>query len=76
MLFIATSSTCPQSHAISSVALSVSPVLNRMFSMGTSDMNEKILRMADRMLKTTDSTRYFLYGGTNRRSTCRNSLIC
>ena len=37
--------------------------------------NEKIFNSADRMLNTTDSTRYFLYGGTNRLSTLRNSFI-
>ena len=60
MLFIATVSMCSQSHAISRVALSPSPVLKRMLSIGTSDINENTLRMADRMLNTTDSTKYFL----------------
>ena len=36
---------------------------------------ENILRIADNMLKMIDSTRYFLYGGTNLRKTCMNSFI-
>ena len=60
MLFISTPSTFPQSHAISVVAFSVSPVWNKMFSMGISVANEKIFSTADRILKMTDSTRYFL----------------
>ena len=60
MLFIATVSIWLQSHAINCVASSASSVLNKMPSIGTSDINENTLRMADRMLNTTDSTKYFL----------------
>lgn len=31
--------------------------------------------MADKILNITESTRYFLYGGTKRRNTCINSFI-
>lgn len=30
---------------------------------------------ADRILNRTESPRYFLYGGTNRRKICKNSFI-
>ena len=60
MLFINTVSALPMSQAISSVARAVSPVLKIMSRMGISAAKEKMLRIADRMLNTTDSTKYFL----------------
>ena len=60
MLFIATVVRCSQSHSISCVAFSASPVLNRMFNMGMSVMNEKIFSMAESILNTIDNTKYFL----------------
>ena len=64
-----------QSHAISSVAVAASLVWKRICRIGIRAANEKMLRMADRILNTTDSIRYFLYGGTNRLNTFRNSFI-
>ena len=61
-------------HGIQSVSR-MPEVWNRMFRIGMMVMNEKMFSSADRMLNTTVSTRYFLYGGTNRRSTFRNSFI-
>ena len=66
----------PQSHGTRAVVLSASPVWKRICSMGMMVMNENTFSTADSMLNTTVSTRYFLYGGTKRRNTCRNSFIC
>lgn len=38
-------------------------------------MNEKMFNMADKILNTTCKIRYFLYGGTKRRSTWINSFM-
>ena len=64
-----------QSHGIRAVTAVASPVLNIIWSMGTMAMNENMLSTADSMLNATVMARYFLYGGTKRRSTCRNSFI-
>ena len=37
--------------------------------------NENMLSSAESMLNTIVSTKYFLYGGRKRLSTCRNSFI-
>ena len=52
-----------------------SSVWNRMFSRGMRAAKEKMFSIAERILNNTDNTRNFLYGGTNRRNTCRNSFI-
>ena len=38
-------------------------------------VKEKMFNTADKILNTMDNTRYFLYGGTKRRKTLRNSFI-
>ena len=60
MLFISTSCTFDQSHAMSAVAVLASLVWKSICKMGIRAAKEKILSTADRMLNTTDSTRYFL----------------
>ena len=49
-----------------------SPIL---FKQQRPGKNEKIFNIAERILKITVRTRYFLYGGTNRRNTWKNSFI-
>ena len=58
MLFIKVSLS--SAHGMRLVAVSASPVLNRICNMGMSVANEKMLSTADRMLNSTDSARYFL----------------
>jgi hypothetical protein len=43
--------------------------------MGIRAAKEKMFNITERILKITDATRYFLYGGTNRLSTFKNSFI-
>ena len=50
-------------------------VWNRICRIGMIAINEKMFSMADKMLNTTDHTRYFLYGGTNLLRTCMNSFM-
>jgi hypothetical protein len=40
-------------------------VLNRIFNIGIINAKEKRFNMADKILKKTFNTRYFLYGGIN-----------
>ena len=49
-----------QSHAMTLVAASASPVWNSICKMGINAANEKMLSTADRILKHTDSIRYRL----------------
>ena len=60
MLFISTFWIFAQSQAITAVAVSASLVWKRICRMGIRAANEKMLSTAERMLNTTDSTRYFL----------------
>ena len=60
MLFISTAWMLAQSQAIRLVAVSASLVWKRICRMGMRAANEKMLSTAERMLNTTDSTRYFL----------------
>ena len=60
MLFISTAWMFAQSQAITLVAVSASLVWKRICRMGMRAANEKMLSTAERMLNTTDSTRYFL----------------
>ena len=60
MLFISTAWMLAQSQAITLVAVSASLVWKRICRMGMRAANEKMLSTAERMLNTTDSTRYFL----------------
>ena len=46
-----------------------------MFNMGMSVAKEKMFNIADKTLNTTDRAKYFLYGGTKRRNTRKNSFI-
>ena len=66
-------SVLPQ--AIYGTGLAASLVLKSMFNMGMSVANEKMFNIADKMLNTTDKAKYFLYGGTKRRNTRKNSFI-
>ena len=60
MLFISTAWILAQSQSIRLVAVSASLVWKRICRMGMRAANEKMLSTAERMLNTTDSTRYFL----------------
>jgi hypothetical protein len=75
MLFISTVWMLLQSQAIKLVAVSASLVWKRICKIGISAANEKMFNIAERILNTTLRIKYFLYGGTNRLSTLRNSFI-
>ena len=60
---------------MSCVTRPASPVLKSIWRIGTRVAKEKMLSMAERMLKTTLMTRYFLYGGTKRRRMSMNSRM-
>ena len=62
-------------HAMRCVAAAAPSVLKRICRMGIIAMKENMLSTADSMLNNTVSTRYFLYGGTNRLSTLINSFM-
>jgi hypothetical protein len=64
-----------QSHAISDVAASASPVLKIICRIGMRATKEKIFNIIERMLNITDAIRYFLYGGTKRLRKFINSFI-
>ena len=50
-------------------------ILKRMFRMGMSRANEKMLNIADSRFSMTDPVRYFLYGAANRLRTFQNAFI-
>ena len=75
MLFVSTSFMSALPIARSTGCVSVVSILNRILSIGIIARNEKIFNIAERILKITVRTRYFLYGGTNRRNTWKNSFI-
>ena len=73
------STSCPTLSALPQAmygtGLAASLVLNSMFNMGMSVAKEKMFNIADKTLNTTDRAKYFLYGGTKRRNTRKNSFI-
>ena len=60
MLFISTSFMSPLPHCISFSGTLASWVLKRICSMGMMAMKENMFNIAERMLNTTVSARYFL----------------
>jgi hypothetical protein len=53
----------------------VSFILNRICKIGIITINENTFSIAESSVKKSDANRYFLYGGTKRFRTLKNSFI-